>query len=641
MKINRRMCAPYALILFAALMVSCAQRSELASLVPENAAFFVQVTSVEKLFTNIDEFVKEIGSQALLNNQSVKETIDQALKSENETLSLSMFDLSKPVGLALVLPGVNEEDPTPIVYLPVKNMKEDFDKIVEAFGGDTSKVVKAGSYAVIYDDPNEMKFPPEKSLDISSLSKYKNGSVSFLVNATGIVAQYGAMLDAGLKEGLKELESAEGAEAQATDALFQKIGAALIDAVKQTESLDGSLYLSKSGLETYGTMSFLKDKGLAEFAAALAASKGTASFVKYLPLDSLIAVSANMSPKAQKLASDYSTELLGAMPGMTPADLAFSRRNTEQALKLSGEKSAASFDFGMDIARIEALGAEAGEDPTAIANGVFDAISMKVVMAGSSTDAPAYLNFMATMFQDPSYKAIMSQTASSTGIGIEFVAEDKTEGDLAYKLMKMKMSVTDAEKLGIGSSAEEKTIMAAVFDSASNKFPFYMSSRKGVYFMAVGDEGLPMLGELVKNDKHPENLSKDAAFAAFSRLAGDDGQVLARLSTNKLLGLLTTFAGAATGESQSYAMPAESNQGLWMMARARGNSIQTVGFWGAKDISAVVQQGTSLFMTFGSMFSSAFGGGDEYTDWEGTTDTDEWTEEDWQNYLNEEGQLGD
>ncbi len=615
MKSNRMKSAVFALLLSSALLVSCAQRSELASLVPESTAFFVQVTALDTLFANADEFVKEIGSQAILDNKTVKELVDAQLADAFADLSLSMLDSAKPIGLALIMPGLNESDPKPIVYLPLKNMKDDFGKVEKAFSGDTTKVVKAGGYAVIYDDPQEMKFPPEKSLDISAVNKYKKGSVSYLVNVKGLVAQYGAALDAGVEAGLGELEDTEGLDDEQTAAMLRKIGALLVDAVRQTELLDGSIYLAKDGLETYSSLSFVKDKGLAAFAAALGASKGTASFVKYLPKDHFISASANMSTAAQKLASDFMMDILADFPGFTPADVEYFRSNTEKQLAQIGTKSAFGFDIGVNAEALGGIESASTEDPAAIADQVFGAFTFKLAAVYAAKNGAAYMDMYKAMYQDPQFKAMMGKSVESSGIGFDFTVEDKKEGDLSYQLMKLKFNIVDAEKL---SGLDEETA-AMIFDGVAAKMPIYLASAKDKMYMTMGDDGLSTLSSLAKTDAHPEDLSKDPAYIAFAKLAGDDGQLLMRISTNSLLSLVTTVLSATSGSFQRFEIPQESNSGIWTMVRARGNSIQSVGFWGAKEIAVVIQQGMSLYMTYMQDLTSGFDQSDyeDYGDYEG------------------------
>jgi hypothetical protein len=611
MKINRFKSVPFALVLTAALMVSCAQRSELGSLVPESAAFFVQVTGLDTLFSNADAFVKEIGSQALLDNKTVKELVDIQLKEAFEEVSLSMLDSSKPIGLALILPGADDEgDPAPIVYLPLKNMKDDFSKIEKAFGGDSSKVVKAGNYAVVYDAGEEMKFPPEKTLDIGSLAKYKAGSLSYMVNVKGLLAQYGAMLDAGIEAGLNELEDTEGLDDAQTTALLDKIGKLLVDAVRQTELLDGSLFLAKDGLESYSSIAFAKDKGLANFASALGSTRGTASFVKYLPKDHFMSMSTNMSAQAQKLASDFMMELLSDFPGFTQENVEFFRKSAEKQLALIGTKAAFGFDFGLDIGALTELESASTTDVGAVMEKAFDAFAFKLAAVYAAKNGAAYMDHFKSIYQDPAFKAMMNASLKSTGIGVDFTFEDMKEGDLAYQLMKINMKTSGSEISGM----DDKTA-AVVFQGIKNKLPTYLAAFKDKMFMTMGDDGLPTLSSLVKSDAHPEDLSKDPAYAAFLKLAGDDGQLLMRISTNRLLSFITTIISAGSGNFQNFEIPAESSTGLWTMVRARGNSIQTVGFWSAKEIAVVIQQAMSLYTQYMQQAMSGFADDEDYADW--------------------------
>ncbi len=612
MKDNRLKSAALALILFSAFLVSCAQKSELTGMVPESAAFFAQVTDLDTLFTNADAFVKEIGSQAVLDNKSVREFVDAQLKDSFEDISLSLLDPRKPLGLAMILPSMNESDPIVIMYVPLKNAKEDFAKVQEAFSEEGATVAQAGSYAVVHNSPDELKFPPEKPLDISGLAKYKKGSLSFLVNVKGIMGQYGAMLDAGIKEGLEELESSGGLDDGQSEALLQKVGALLVDGVKQAELFDGSLFLAKDGLELYSSMTFAKDTGLARFAAALGSARGTASFAKYLPRDHFLSLSMNMSESAQKLCTDFMMDLLKDVPGYTAEEIAFMRGNAEKQLAVAGTKSSMGMDFAVDMERIGELDSADTEDPGEIADMLFGAFTFKIAAAYSAKNGAAMLDQFKASYNDPAFKTMMNRSVEASGMGMSFAFSDAKDGDFPYSLMKLNMEVADEDMLGL----DEETA-SAVFSRLSDKIPFYLASTKDRMFMTVGDGGLEDIKSLAAKGAHPEDMSKDASYAAFAKLAGDDGQLLMRVSTGRILALASMASGAVSGDFSSFEMPAESSTGLWAMVRARGNSIQSVGYWGAKEIGAVVQQIMTLATSFMSYGMSDMSGdyGEDY--WEG------------------------
>jgi hypothetical protein len=587
-----------ALCLLTVLAVSCGGPSGIQALVPESAAMYAQVGNLDTLLDNTEGFIKEIGSQALLDNKSLKEFLDGQLSSSLKGVSLSMFDLKKPVGAAVILPGVSGKDPTIIVYLPMKDAKKDFDTLKGAIGGEgtTTKIVQAGVYAIVYDSPDELKFPPEKSLDISGLKAYKPDSLAFVVNVKGLLAQYGAALDAGVSAAVNGLKSEGLANQEETAQMVEKTAKLFVDAVRQMDALNGALLLTKDGLETRSTMIFQKDSGLAKFAKALSASKGTAGWAKYLPKDHLISVVTNLSPEARNQTTDFFLDLLGSFPGIEQSDITTYRTVMKKIFDQSGNRSTMGFDLGIDGKKISQLEEAAGGDPSAIVAQAFGAFNFNVAAAFEAKNGPAYLNAMRAVYTDPAFAAIMDKSTLQTGLKVSFALEDKKEGDLSYTMLKMLWKVTSAQKLGLADSGLNERMMESVFQQLTDKLLAYMSPTKDKLFLTMGDGGLDALTSMVKTDAHPGDLSKDAAFQAFSKLAGDDGQMLMRLSTNKLMSLITTVLGASTGSTESFTMPEGANMGMWASMKAEGNSLKGVGFWSTKEIQVIVQQATTLYM---------------------------------------------
>jgi hypothetical protein len=194
----------------------------------------------------------------------------------------------------------------------------------------------------------------------------------------------------------------------------------------------------------------------------------------------------------------------------------------------------------------------------------------------------------------------MNKSTLNSGFKISMAMEDKKDGDFSYTLLKILMNVTSAQKLGLSGLASDKKI-EAMFQQVTNKILTYIATSKNKIYMTMGDSGLDTLLSMTKADAHPEDLSKDPAFTAFSKIAGDDGQVLMRLSTNKVMSLITSIMGARTNAVDAFTMPEGSNTGVWASMKAEGNSLKSVGFWSAKEIAVIVQQAMTLYMS--SMFS--------------------------------------
>jgi hypothetical protein len=229
-------------------------------------------------------------------------------------------------------------------------------------------------------------------------------------------------------------------------------------------------------------------------------------------------------------------------------------------------------------------------------------------------DGPAFLDLMRSSYSDPAFEALMNKSTAESGLKVSMKTEDKKEGEFSYRQMKILLSVTDPSKFASGVIDLDAKSMKAIFDELSNKISIYLASTRNKVYMTMGDEGLSDLTALAKADAHPEDMSKDSAYAAFAKLAGDDGQILMRVSTNKLLSLITTAVSSMSGSPESFSMPEEANSGLWSQVRAQGNTLQSVGFWSTKEIAVVVQQAMSLYMSslFGGQAFDTEGGSEDF-----------------------------
>jgi hypothetical protein len=571
-------------ILVASLFVAgCARRPEIGSYVPENAAFFVEITDAATFFADADGFVKELGIKALLQNQGLMEFMDGQLKAALQGFSLSSLDLTKPVGLAMILAGAGQSRPTTILYLPLKNPEKDgaeMEKAAAALG--FGKTAKAGSYGILYEAANDLKFPPEKSLDLSGLDKYKSGCLSYFVNVKGLLSQYGAGLDAAVTASLEKLQSAEAGMDRGPRAMMKGTAAAAVDAVRQIESFDGSVKLSQEGLVTRSSLGFAKGKGLAAFMRALASSKNPGPFVKYLPRDHLFSMAADFDPKAQKLAADFLVDFLVASYGLSPEETEYYRGLMKSMLAQVGSKAALGLDLEMDFRKLSAMGTLSADVEEA-AERLKDAVGIRGVGAYGVKNGPAYLAFMRSMYEDPRFRAVMNKSAAASGMKVDTMIKDAKEGDLSYQSYTIIFEPA--------SSANRRAPMSqGLLDALSEIMRMCLAAGKDRIYMGMGKDGPPTLSAVVKADANPEDLSKDPGYAAFVKLAGGDGQLIARLSTNRLLSLVSGAAGMASGRPMNLSIPEEASTGMWTVFRASGDTLQSVGFWGAREIGAIVQQ---------------------------------------------------
>ncbi len=577
-----------ALILVAALFVAgCARKPEMRSYVPESAAFFVEITEAGTFFADADGFVKELGLQALLQNKGLMEFADEQLKTLFQGFSLSMLDLTNPVGLAVILPGVGQSRPAFIMYLPLKAEKDfaELEKTAAASG--LGKSVRAGTYGIVYSAENELKFPPEKTLDLSGLDRYKKGCLSYFINVKGLLSQYGAGLDAAVASFMETLKDTGSAMDEASMAMMKGMAAMVVDAVRQTETFDGSIKLTQEGLVTRSAVGFTKGKGLAAFMRALASSKNPGPFMKYLPKDHLFSMAADVNPGAQKLAADFLVDFLSNFYGLTAEESQYYRGLMKSMLAQAGTKAAFGMDMSMDFGRLAAMGASP-DDIEQAAAAAMGAISVKGVGVYGVKNGPAYLALMRSMYDDPRFQAVMNKSAAASGIKVGTKIEDAKEGDLSYQTYTFTFEAVSPAGRGV-------PMTQGMLNVLSDMMKMYLAPAKDRIYMTMGKEGLPELQAFVKADAHSEDLSKDPDYAVFVKLAGNDGQLISRLSVNRLLSFVSGAAGMATGMKMSFSIPEEANTGMWTLFRARGDSLQSVGFWGAKEIGSIVQQAGAVF----------------------------------------------
>jgi hypothetical protein len=568
------------LILVAALFAAgCAKKPEIRAYVPENAAFFAEIADAEAFFADADGFVKELGLQALLQNKGLMEFADDQLKALLQGFSLSTLDLTKPVGLAMILPGLGQSRPATILYLPLKDGAE-MEKTAAAMG--FSKTAKAGSYGILYESEGDLAFPPRKKLDLSGLDRYKSGGLSFFVNVKGILSQYGAGLDIAVASFLDRIQSASPEEDGGSQAMMKIVAAKTVEALRQVDSLDGSVRLTQEGLITRTSLGFAKGTGLAAFMRASGASKNPGPFVKYLPKDHLIAMAADLDPKAQKLAADFLVDFLGELYALAPEERDYYRGMMKTMLAQAGTKAAFGVDVDMDFHRLALLESTADGAEEAAAQAI-GAMGIRGVGVYGVKDGPAYLVSMRSIYDDPRFQAVMNKSSAVSGLKVSTRIEDAKEGDLSYQTYTLAFEAVPRAGGGIPLSR-------GTLDALSDMTRMYMAPAKDRIFVTIGREGLPELSSIVKADANSGDLSKNPNYALFTKLAGSEAQIVCRFSVNRLLSFVSGAAGMATGMRMSFSVPEEANTGIWALYRAQGDSLQGTGFWGAKEIGSVVQQ---------------------------------------------------
>ena len=516
------------LLIAAGFFISCgAQVSKIETLVPEDAIFFMQVKNPEGLFTDIDSFLVSTQFNMFTGSKNTKSILADAVAGSG--LNLEQIDTTQPLGMAMMMSGGFAAEPEPIVFIPMVNPDSDIKSLESTLAPLSIIVKRVDNYAILITSSEIAEsYPLSTHLDLSSLSKYEDNSITAFINMKSIMVKFGPMITGGLGM-VKSMLGPEmyGADSDpATIALLSKFIdmyfafiEKFIDIAKYINDLSYSAAVNAMGVQIKSSSSVMEGNYVADFINAAGTNSDIKDYAKYLPDNYMFSGIGNMNPEAMRMLGIGMLDILTEVSIFDEADINELIQASNKLYDAMGSKTAFAMDFKIDMSLLTDMSDLATlQDPADINSILGEAFSFDMIAVYELTDPDLFRNTMEDIVNGGLVSKIINSIYRDLGMKFSASYRDKVvENGFEYDILSYDIDISDffAGMFDDGSleAKFQMQMMSMIIDVLMEKFKYYLHFTDTQCFMTMSNDGLGLLKSLVDKDSYTGgNMAESAVF---------------------------------------------------------------------------------------------------------------------------------
>lgn len=523
------------LLLSGLLLVSCSQDDSFMSLVPANTMAVVRINQGEQLLKNLDETLAASPFATQLGGMSLSSVLGFALAQSK--ITLSDFDLTKPLGAAVLPPEGDGTEPGVALYLPAKKPDELKPKLA-TLAGESIPVFVARNYVVLSIGAPSLVEPPKSSLAIRGNLSYDPNEILVYVPAKELLASHQAewqafkaaeLSDSSMMDALSDLP-ATGFDAAALEKFMKGFQDLMVQTVESADNLVAYVRIDKSALGFRTQFNLLPDSPAAKAVKGISGSSLQASDFNSLPDASLLSLGMAIKPESIKGITTAVLDAILPILGLDAAENAAYKAMMEESFGLYGEKSVASFDYQLNFEELKKL--ESGESTLDQAS-LAKAFSFAFLMRSDITSAEAVRAYMEKSFANPVMQSIIDKSFASTGLTGSFKLEQAKLGDKDYQTIAYQVSRVE----GAADSALDDTSAELMIGLLNSLKIACLAEGKQLYLaMPDKDQGASLQAFMEGKLTGPA-LGSNKAFADFLKNLPSGSQIVYRLNVAPILAM--------------------------------------------------------------------------------------------------------
>ena len=455
---------------------------DIDTLVPDNALIYFQIANPYELTSSADAFLKKTGINEILNNMSLLDFISMNLDSKDSGLSMDYLNLNHPIGVA-IFPNSgkfrNSTDVEYIVFIPIKNNLEILEMLANFPKEETIWYKIHMNYLVFFSSKIlKDNFPSNKIVNLSTLDKYSEDSLSIYYDTQGIINTFG-FDTAKIIEKLEYNNSDEGE-------LASRIIQGYLNLFNEMDSSFSNIKIDRNGI------SLERDLFFSEKIEGMLRSFKQRDDIKkweaYLPKEGIFQSIYSLDSNGSKQILGYIMDYLFPESEDNPKMLEL-KQNINILSQYSGNGGAFSFN-------IIPSANETGEFP-------FD---ISINMVTELSDSDTYLNEFRNLYSSQSVNNIMNNLYSDSGFKIQLKMEELSFNEIS-PVYKLKYIIKEKRtKSGTGSKELPPVL------SFLNGIEFWYYISEGKMYSYIGAKGVEGVKELVFTEEHEKewvNLAPD------------------------------------------------------------------------------------------------------------------------------------
>jgi hypothetical protein len=588
--------------------ISCGgSASKIAKLVPEDAVLFVQAVNPDGVFEEVDQFLKVSKLNTLSGGKSSKMVFSEIIATAG--LSIEQIDTTQPVGMVILMKGGFEPEPQTAMLLPIV-ADTDVGSLERSVAPMGMKVKKIDNYAV-FTDSEELfeKYPLDKNLDLSSLSKYEENSVTMYIGMKTIMEKFGPIIKGtiGMAKGMIGPETygtaMEPAMAETMGKLvdfYFELVLKIIDIVKNVKNITYCVSVDEEGAEILSTTDVFKDNYVADFISAAGTEGDLKDYTKYLPENYMMTGISNINPEAVKTVSDAVIDMLAVSDLIKEADTAGLKKISENMLDSMGYKSAFAFDMKFDTEMLTGMSTDSTlQDPGDLKSILGDAVQFNLICVYELKDAGLMRDTMRESLNGGLITGVVNDIYRDLGMKISISLREKVvENGFEYDIVSYDLDISGLLESSLsGASLEDKfqmQLMNEMISAMMENFNLYIHYTDNQCFMTMGGEGPGFLKSLVGNDSYTNgNISESEAFSSVLENISADSNYFFQISIPSFVNM---FVSSVSEGNAVLDMP--NTTGLVSYGKFKDSKMEGIIRYPSNEIAwLVTNMGT--FMTLG------------------------------------------
>lgn len=598
------------ILIITCFFIACGGRtSKIEKLVPEDAVFFIQAENPDGVFEEADAFLDSAQLSMFSGGKSSKMIFSEIVAGSG--INLEQVNTAHPVGMALIIKGGFSPEPQFVMLIPLA--ENDISSIENAVKPMGFIVKNVENYAVITGTEEIAdKYPLEKHLDLSSLSKYEEKSITAYIGMKTIMLKFGPMISGGLgmAKGMlspqmygSEMDPAmAGMVGKLIDfyfALLEKI----IDIAKKLDNLTYSVAANAEGVEISSTTEVARDNYVSDFVNASGTDGDIKEYAKYLPDDYMFTMLGNINPEVLKMIGIGMIDMLSDASIVDQADVTGLKKISSDLYDAMGYKTAAAFDMNFNMELFTGMSDMSTiQDPADISSILGEALKINLIAVYELKDTELFRSAMKEMINGGIISGIVNNLYRDLGIKFNISLREKVvENGFEYDIVNYDMDLSGLLEVMAEDSLESKfqmQMISAMLDALMDNFNLYIHYTDNQCFMTMGREDGPgYLKSLVDNNSYIDgSIAESEAFINVLKDVKPDNNYFFQISVVDLVDLIISAASRGAVNSLNIT----DTTGLVSYGKFADNKMEGKVLYSSKEIAGFVSN-MGVFMSLGNM----------------------------------------
>jgi hypothetical protein len=440
-------------------------------------------------------------------------------------------------------------------------------------------------------------YPLDKYLDLSSLSKYKEDSITVYIGMDTIMEKFGPLITGGIgmakgmfSPGMYDpgMDPAMAGTIEKVLDFYFTLVIKIVDIAKNINNLTYGAAVNAEGAEIKSAADVMPDNYVADFVNAAGSGGNIKEYAKYLPDNYMVTMLGNIEPEAVKMLGLGMLDMFADASFFDTADLNAVKKVSSEMYDAMGKRTAAAFNIDFDMGLLEGISGDVTmQNPADIKSMLAEAVKIDLITVYELKDSVVFRNSMREMINGGLVSKLVNNFYRELGMRLSVSMREKVvEKGFEYDIVSYAFDMSEFIKNMSGGDLEDKfqmQLMNEMLSAVMEKFDVYIHYTDNQCFMTMGNP--EFLKSIVENNSYTEgNIAESEAFKESLEEIPDDSNYFFQLS---IAGLVDLFTSTVSGERLN-SLKISDTTGLVMYGRFSDNKMEGTVKYPSNEIAGFV-----------------------------------------------------